>query len=138
MMVVWRQNLNTVMFQGKSRSETWYAVFDHGTNYCNLHNLLTGIVITSSHALYNVEAKYFYIEGWIYSGFPPIREIRENFENFPVWQIKKKDGVFSQNQGKIFKSGRQIKKQQKCAWLLVWLCGKVLLLGSVYAVNWCF
>ena len=28
--------------QGYSTSETWYAVLDSGTNYCNLHNLVTG------------------------------------------------------------------------------------------------
>jgi hypothetical protein len=28
--------------QGYSTSETWYAVLDYGTNYCNLHNLITG------------------------------------------------------------------------------------------------
>ncbi|XP_048756013.2 uncharacterized protein LOC125666772 [Ostrea edulis] len=28
--------------QGFSTSETWYAVLDYGTNYCNLHNLITG------------------------------------------------------------------------------------------------
>ncbi|CAB4005527.1 uncharacterized protein LOC113672371, partial [Paramuricea clavata] len=27
---------------GYSTSETWYAVLDDGTNYCNLHNLITG------------------------------------------------------------------------------------------------
>ncbi|CAH3154514.1 unnamed protein product [Pocillopora meandrina] len=28
--------------EGYSTSETWYAVLDYGTNYCNLHNLITG------------------------------------------------------------------------------------------------
>ncbi|KAK7476473.1 hypothetical protein BaRGS_00032308 [Batillaria attramentaria] len=28
--------------QGKSTSETWYAILDYSTNYCNLHNLITG------------------------------------------------------------------------------------------------
>ncbi|XP_062567882.1 uncharacterized protein LOC134230118 [Saccostrea cucullata] len=28
--------------QGFSTSETWYALLDYGTNYCNLHNLITG------------------------------------------------------------------------------------------------
>ncbi|XP_074622074.1 uncharacterized protein LOC141880517 [Acropora palmata] len=28
--------------EGYSTSETWYAVLDAGTNYCNLHNLITG------------------------------------------------------------------------------------------------
>ncbi|XP_076473025.1 uncharacterized protein LOC143302300 [Babylonia areolata] len=27
---------------GESHSETWYAVLDYGTNFCNLHNLVTG------------------------------------------------------------------------------------------------
>lgn len=27
---------------GYSTSETWYAYLDFGTNYCNLHNLITG------------------------------------------------------------------------------------------------
>lgn len=27
---------------GFSVSEVWYAVFDYGTNYCNLHNLIEG------------------------------------------------------------------------------------------------
>uniref|UniRef100_V9L069 Uncharacterized protein n=1 Tax=Callorhinchus milii TaxID=7868 RepID=V9L069_CALMI len=27
---------------GFSVSEKWYAVFDYGTNYCNLHNLIEG------------------------------------------------------------------------------------------------
>lgn len=30
------------MVQGYSTSETWYAFLDYGTNYCNLHNLITG------------------------------------------------------------------------------------------------
>ncbi|KAI8789733.1 hypothetical protein BgiMline_001534 [Biomphalaria glabrata] len=30
------------LVNGNSRSETWYAVLDYGTNYCNLHNLITG------------------------------------------------------------------------------------------------
>ncbi|KXJ28282.1 uncharacterized protein LOC110254661 [Exaiptasia diaphana] len=28
--------------EGFSTSEVWYAVLDYGTNYCNLHNLITG------------------------------------------------------------------------------------------------
>lgn len=28
--------------QAMSVSETWYAVTDHGTNYCNLYNLIEG------------------------------------------------------------------------------------------------
>ena len=34
-----------ILFQGYSRSETWYAVLDYGTNYCNLHNLITGTTL---------------------------------------------------------------------------------------------
>jgi len=30
--------------QGYSTSETWYAFLDYGTNYCNLHNLITGLL----------------------------------------------------------------------------------------------
>mmetsp|Transcript_20520 Transcript_20520/g.33725 ORF Transcript_20520/g.33725 Transcript_20520/m.33725 type:complete len:81 (+) Transcript_20520:57-299(+) len=26
--------------EGHSSSDTWYAVLDNGTNYCNLHNLV--------------------------------------------------------------------------------------------------
>lgn len=33
---------NTCYVQGHSTSETWYAVLDSGTNYCNLENLITG------------------------------------------------------------------------------------------------
>ncbi|XP_032222875.1 uncharacterized protein LOC5521666 [Nematostella vectensis] len=28
--------------KGYSTSELWYAILDYGTNYCNLHNLITG------------------------------------------------------------------------------------------------
>jgi len=33
---------------GFSTSETWYAVLDYGTNYCNLHNLVDGAMIDTS------------------------------------------------------------------------------------------
>eukprot|EP00914_Ancora_sagittata_P030115 GHVO01059887.1.p1 GENE.GHVO01059887.1~~GHVO01059887.1.p1 ORF type:complete len:175 (+),score=6.15 GHVO01059887.1:80-604(+) len=33
---------------GFSTSETWYAVLDQGTNYCNLHNLITGAELDKS------------------------------------------------------------------------------------------
>ena len=33
---------------GFSTSETWYAVLDYGTNYCNLHNLVDGAKIDTS------------------------------------------------------------------------------------------
>ncbi|XP_046704040.1 uncharacterized protein LOC124385027 [Silurus meridionalis] len=31
-----------------SVSETWYAVIDHGTNYCNLYNLIEGSGLTGA------------------------------------------------------------------------------------------
>ncbi|XP_060552276.1 uncharacterized protein LOC132713642 [Ruditapes philippinarum] len=34
--------------KGYSTSETWYAVLDFGTNYCNLHNLITGAKLDKS------------------------------------------------------------------------------------------
>ena len=37
------------------------------------------------------------------TGFPPIREIRDNFEDFfAVREIREKQDAFSQNQGKKF------------------------------------
>lgn len=33
---------NRCYVNGFSTSELWYAVLDYGTNYCNLHNLITG------------------------------------------------------------------------------------------------
>lgn len=36
------QTASQCQVKGNSRSETWYAVLDYGTNYCNLHNLITG------------------------------------------------------------------------------------------------
>lgn len=33
---------NSCAVTGYSTSEVWYAVLDYGTNYCNLHNLVTG------------------------------------------------------------------------------------------------
>lgn len=33
-----------IVKKGFSSSETWYAVLDYGTNYCNLNNLITGMV----------------------------------------------------------------------------------------------
>lgn len=36
------QDGNVCKLHGYSTSETWYAVLDYGTNYCNLHNLITG------------------------------------------------------------------------------------------------
>ncbi|XP_067650142.1 uncharacterized protein [Haliotis asinina] len=37
-----KQEASTCKVHGYSRSETWYAVLDFGTNYCNLFNLLDG------------------------------------------------------------------------------------------------
>ncbi|XP_005101932.1 uncharacterized protein LOC101846747 [Aplysia californica] len=39
---VFKPNSSLCLVNGKSSSETWYAVLDDGTNYCNLHNLITG------------------------------------------------------------------------------------------------
>ncbi|CAL1526736.1 unnamed protein product [Lymnaea stagnalis] len=40
---VFKPNGNTeCTVNGLSYSETWYAILDYGTNYCNLHNLITG------------------------------------------------------------------------------------------------
>lgn len=39
--------------QGYSTSETWYAVLDYGTNYCNLRNLIEGE--TSAQHAHNIE-----------------------------------------------------------------------------------
>ncbi|XP_043288891.1 uncharacterized protein [Venturia canescens] len=33
---------NTCMATGKSTSRGWFVMFDHGTNYCNLWNLVNG------------------------------------------------------------------------------------------------
>ncbi|RUS71995.1 hypothetical protein EGW08_020243 [Elysia chlorotica] len=33
---------NGCAIHGFSSSETWYAVLDYSTNYCNLHNIITG------------------------------------------------------------------------------------------------
>ncbi|GFR82888.1 PiggyBac transposable element-derived protein 2 [Elysia marginata] len=40
--MVFSANGNECAIHGESSSETWYAVLDYGTNYCNLHNLITG------------------------------------------------------------------------------------------------
>ena len=40
--------------------------------------------------------------GGVNAGFPPIREIRENFEDFFQSGKSEKQGVFSQNQRKKF------------------------------------
>jgi hypothetical protein len=43
-----RQDGDVCSVHGYSTSETWYAVLDYGTNYCNLHNLITGSSIDTS------------------------------------------------------------------------------------------
>jgi len=49
------------MFQGYSRSETWYAYLDFGTNYCNLHNLITGLLFLfcPSYSMICINIKFF-------------------------------------------------------------------------------
>ncbi|XP_067648783.1 uncharacterized protein [Haliotis asinina] len=39
---IFTQDTSKCNVTGLSRSETWYAVLDSGTNYCNLHNLIVG------------------------------------------------------------------------------------------------
>ncbi|ELU15469.1 hypothetical protein CAPTEDRAFT_203420 [Capitella teleta] len=39
---------DSCMVEGNSNSETWYAVLDKGTNYCNLRNLITGADLDKS------------------------------------------------------------------------------------------
>ena len=41
-----------ILFKGYSTSETWYAILDFGTNYCNLHNLLTGKLLNAFYFLF--------------------------------------------------------------------------------------
>ena len=69
------------------------------------------------------------------SGFPPVREIREIFEN--IFQSGKSGKKIS-NQGNFPTVGRQIKSSRNVHGFLVWLYGAVLLLGSVSVMNWCF
>ncbi|GFO05273.1 hypothetical protein PoB_003177800 [Plakobranchus ocellatus] len=40
--MVFNDNGDDCAINANSTSETWYAVLDYGTNYCNLHNLITG------------------------------------------------------------------------------------------------
>ncbi|XP_071102778.1 uncharacterized protein [Haliotis cracherodii] len=42
------QATNVCNVNGYSTSETWYAVLDYGTNYCNLHNLIVGAGLDKS------------------------------------------------------------------------------------------
>eukprot|EP00003_Mantamonas_plastica_P018890 TRINITY_DN3081_c0_g2_i2.p3 TRINITY_DN3081_c0_g2~~TRINITY_DN3081_c0_g2_i2.p3 ORF type:complete len:166 (+),score=58.18 TRINITY_DN3081_c0_g2_i2:889-1386(+) len=48
--VNWGSNDAHCDLDGFSTSETWYAVLDYGTNYCNLHNLVAngGLKFTES------------------------------------------------------------------------------------------
>ena len=41
-------NVFTIFTQGYSTSEVIYAIFDKGTNYCNLHNLVSGSGLTNT------------------------------------------------------------------------------------------
>ena len=47
-MYTYNPEIMHILFQGYSRSETWYAVLDYGTNYCNLHNLITGTTLSAT------------------------------------------------------------------------------------------
>ncbi|XP_014677259.1 PREDICTED: uncharacterized protein LOC106817126 [Priapulus caudatus] len=47
-----RQGGEKCLYLGFSTSETWYAVLDSGTNYCNLHNLITGTGLDTGDASY--------------------------------------------------------------------------------------
>uniref|UniRef100_A0A3P9KVF5 Uncharacterized protein n=1 Tax=Oryzias latipes TaxID=8090 RepID=A0A3P9KVF5_ORYLA len=42
-----------------SVSESWYAVRDHGTNYCNLYNLIEGSGLTESRGYREVTSEFF-------------------------------------------------------------------------------
>ncbi|XP_038133841.1 uncharacterized protein LOC119778593 isoform X3 [Cyprinodon tularosa] len=41
-----------------SISETWFAVRDHGTNYCNLYNLIEGSGLTQSRGYREVTSEF--------------------------------------------------------------------------------
>uniref|UniRef100_A0A3B4F4E7 Uncharacterized protein n=1 Tax=Pundamilia nyererei TaxID=303518 RepID=A0A3B4F4E7_9CICH len=43
---------------GMSISETWYAIKDHGTNYCNLYNLIEGSGLTESRGYKEVTSDF--------------------------------------------------------------------------------
>ncbi|XP_006607344.1 uncharacterized protein LOC122711400 [Apis laboriosa] len=43
MKIDFEQINKTCIATGESTSNEWFRVFDYGTNYCNLHNLITGI-----------------------------------------------------------------------------------------------
>uniref|UniRef100_A0A3Q3VWM6 Uncharacterized protein n=1 Tax=Mola mola TaxID=94237 RepID=A0A3Q3VWM6_MOLML len=36
------------LYKAMSISQTWYAIRDHGTNYCNLYNLMEGSGLTEA------------------------------------------------------------------------------------------
>ncbi|KAI4872348.1 hypothetical protein NFI96_016871 [Prochilodus magdalenae] len=41
-------NADSCEIQGHSTSRSWYAIFDSGTNYLNMHNLMRGSGLSSS------------------------------------------------------------------------------------------
>ncbi|PBC33273.1 hypothetical protein APICC_04633 [Apis cerana cerana] len=43
MKIDFEQINKTCIATGESTSNEWFRIFDYGTNYCNLHNLITGI-----------------------------------------------------------------------------------------------
>ncbi|XP_065558964.1 uncharacterized protein LOC136026360 isoform X2 [Artemia franciscana] len=48
---------NTCNVEGFSTSQTWYAVLDYGTNYCNLHNLVDGAGLNKGDATFIEETQ---------------------------------------------------------------------------------
>jgi len=48
-------NNNTCRMQGYSRSKTWYAYLDSGTNYCNMRNLISGAGLDSNDTAFTEE-----------------------------------------------------------------------------------
>ena len=47
-------------FQGEAVSESWADVMDNGTNYCSLHNLVEGDIISSSCSLVVYTQPYYH------------------------------------------------------------------------------
>jgi len=43
-----QSNTNSCKIDANSDSDTWYAILDFGTNYCNLRNLLDGTGLSAS------------------------------------------------------------------------------------------
>ena len=41
------------LLQAMSVSETWYTIKDHGTNYCNLYNLMEGKITDFQYSVLN-------------------------------------------------------------------------------------